>query len=455
MKYTGTELLESAPVSQAIVRLALPMMAAMLAQTIYNMTDMFFIGQTGDPNMVAAVSLVFPIFMLSQAFGNIFATGSASYISRMLGVKNSGEAQRTGAVSFYMSIAVGVFLAVALWCFQRPVLGLIGASEGTLDHANGYYAIISLFMPFAVLDTLFSGLMRSEGATGKAMILQVLGIGLNILLDPVFILFFGWGTAGAAWATAAGQVASCVYGLWYFTSGKTALSIRLRHNRPNKAMLRELFFIGVPAGLSNVLMNAAIILSNRIAAGYGDHVVAGSGVHMRIASLCFTFVFALTMGYQPFAGFNYGAKHFGRLKKGFKITIVYSTILCAAGCVTFFFFGDFLVRFFINDEPTIEAGAAMLRAFIPGLFFLGIQVTLMTTFQALGKPAEATLVSMGRQLLFYVPSLYILNGLFGFRGFIFALPTADICTAALALVLSRSLFRMMRGKPVPRDKPPP
>jgi putative MATE family efflux protein len=453
MKYTGTQLMESAPVSQAIVRLALPMMAAMLAQSIYNMTDMFFIGQTGDPNMVAAVSLVFPIFMLSQAAGNVFATGGSSYISRLLGIKNTEEAKNTSAVSFYLSIAAGLLLTVLLWCLKIPVLRLIGASgaggagTGTFAHADGYYSIVAVFMPIAVASALFSGLMRSEGATGKAMTLQLAGIVLNIILDPIFISLLGWGTRGAAWATIAGQLVSFVYGVWYFCSKKTALSIRLRHNKLNKTILRELVYIGLPAGLSNVLMSVANILSNRIAAGYGDYVVAGFGVQMRIASLCFMLVFALTMGYQPFAGFNYGAQHFGRLKKGFQFTLAFSTILCAAGCLLFLVSGGALIRLFINDAKTIEAGAAMLRAFIPGLFFMGIQATFMTTFQALGKPVQAMLVTLGRQLLFYVPALYMLNALFGFNGFICALPTAEIFTALLALALSRPLYTTMRGQP--------
>ena len=446
MKYTGIQLMENAPVSTAVIRLALPMMAAMLAQSIYNMTDMFFIGQTGDPNMVAAVSLAFPIFMLSQALGNVFATGGSSYISRLLGVKNDAESKNTGSVCFYAALIAGLALTALLFCFKTPVITHIGASEGTFRHVDGYYSIVILFMPFAVAGTLFSGLLRSEGATGRAMTLQLIGIVLNIILDPIFISVFGWGTRGAAWATIAGQLASFAYGLWYMGSKKTSLSIALQHAKPNKTMIKEVFSIGVPAGLSNFLMSIAAILGNRVAASYGDHVVAGSGVQLRITSLCFMLVFALTMGFQPFAGFNYGAKNFDRLKKGFMFTLTASTALCAAGCAVFFLFGNSFIRFFINDARTVEAGAAMLRVFIIGLLFMGIQTTLMTTYQALGRSVEATLVTLGRQALFYVPLLYILSGIFGFKGFMFAMPLADVFTAALALALSGSLFRIMRGK---------
>jgi putative MATE family efflux protein len=444
MKYIGTQLMEKAPVPQAIIRLALPMMAAMLAQSVYNMTDLFFIGQTGDPNMVAAISLVFPVFMLSQAAGNVFATGGSSYISRALGLKDEDAARNTSAVSFYLSLGAGLLLAALLLCFKSPALAVIGASEGTFAYTRDYYTIVALFTPFAVSGAVFSGLMRSEGATGKAMVLQLAGIALNIALDPLFILGFGWGTSGAAWATAAGQLVSFVYGVCCFASKKSLLSIRLKHAAPRAAVLRELFAIGIPAGLANALMSFAAVLGNRAAAGYGDYVVAGFGVQMRIASLCFMFVFGLSMGYQPFAGFNYGARNYERLKKGFKLTLCLSTVICAAGSLVFFFADDMLIRLFIDDPQTVQAGAALLRAFVPGLLFFGIQVTLITTFQALGKSLAARVVSLGRQLLFYVPALYLLNALFGFRGFIFALPAADVCTAALALILAVPLIRALR-----------
>jgi putative MATE family efflux protein len=445
-KYTGIELMETAPVGTAIIRLALPMVAAMLAQAVYNMTDMFFIGKTGDPNMVAAVSLVFPLFMLSQALGNVFATGGSSYISRMLGSKKNDEARITSSVSFYTALGIGVLLTIALWIFKTPVLRLIGASEGTFAYTNDYFSVVALFMPVAAAGAVLSGQMRSEGATGKAMTLQLIGIGLNIILDPVFILWFNMGTAGAAWATVAGQTASFVYGVCYFLSKKTILSVKPVDFKPNNTMLFQVLSIGIPAGLSNVIMSVSNILGNRIAASYGDFVVAGIGVQMRIASLCFMLVFALVQGFQPFAGFNYGAKNYDRLRHGLKLTILYATMLCIAGSLILRLFGDIFIRFFINDVQTIDAGTAIMRTFVWGLPFIGSQITLMVSFQSFGKPREAMVITMGRQLLFYVPLLYLLNHLFGFTGFIWAQPAADIMTTGIAVLLSRPLFKIMRGE---------
>jgi putative MATE family efflux protein len=444
-KYSGIELMETAPVGTAIIRLALPMIAAMLAQAVYNMTDMFFIGQTGDPNMVAAVSLAFPLFMLSQALGNIFATGGSSYISRMLGAKRVDEVRHTSSVSFYASLGIGLFLAVILLIFKTPLLRLIGASDATFAHTSDYFSVINIFMPIAVAGTVLSGQMRSEGATHKAMTAMLIGIALNIILDPILILWLDWGTAGAAWATVVGQTASFVYAVRYFLSKKTLLSVRPADCRPNKTMLFQVLSIGIPAGLGNIIMSISNILGNRIAARYGDFVIAGIGVQMRIASLYFMLVFALAQGYQPFAGFNYGAKNYSRLRKGFKLTLIYATALCIAGSVILRLAGDMFIRFFINDIPTIEAGQAMMHTFVWGLPFIGSQITLMVSFQSFGKSVQAMVITLGRQLLFYVPLLYLLNHLFAFNGFIWAQPAADMLTTGIALVLSRPLFQIMRG----------
>jgi Na+-driven multidrug efflux pump len=192
-------------------------------------------------------------------------------------------------------------------------------------------------------------------------------------------------------------------------------------------------------------MSFSNILSNRIAAGYGDYAVGGNGVQMRIPSLIFVLVLALANGFQSFAGYNYSAKHFDRLRKGFKLNILYGTILCCMGFLLLRLFGDVLIRFFINDAKTIEAGTTMLHVFIWGLPFIGVQLTFLETYQALGKPVETTIITIGRQFIFYIPLLYLLNSLFGFAGFIWAQPIADILTTAIALVLSRPLFHAMRG----------
>jgi len=166
---------------------------------------------------------------------------------------------------------------------------------------------------------------------------------------------------------------------------------------------------------------------------------------MRVTGLFFMVIFALVQGYQPFAGYNYGAKQFDRLRKGFKLTLIYSTVLCLAGSVVLRLFGAGLIRFFIDDVRTVEAGVAIMRIFVYGIPFVGLQVTLMVSFQAFGKPIQSTIITMGRQCLIYVPMLYLLSHFFGFEGFVWAQPGADILTTGIAVLMGISLFKFMRG----------
>jgi putative MATE family efflux protein len=435
------ELIAHGPIASTIIRLALPMMISMLAQIIYNLTDTFFVGQTGNPDMIAGILITFPLFILSQGIGNIFGVGASNYISRKLGENNPDEAKRTNAVAFYTNILTGILFMIVILLFKTSLLHLIGTSNATFRYADDYFSIIAFFLPFSMLNIALAGQIRSEGAVNRAMIGMVLGIILNIILDPFFILILNWGAAGAAWATVIGNIVSVSYFIIYFLSKQSLLSISPRQCKPNKRMYLEIIKIGIPASLSNVIMSVVLILNNIIAAGYGDHVVAGSGINLRIVSVCYTMIMALAMGFQPFAGFNYGAKNYKRLRDGMIITFLYATILACFFVGIVIIFGRNLLMFFINDDATIQAGIKIMYAFIWGIPFLGISMTLTIAFQAFGKSKEATIVTLGRQCLFYIPSLYLLNYLWGFDGFIYTQSIADIVTTIIAIILAFPLLK--------------
>jgi putative MATE family efflux protein len=441
---SGIELMEKAPVSTAIVRLALPMMLGSVAQMVYNMTDTFFIGQTGDPNMVAGISLCMPLFMVSQGLGSIFAMGASSYMSRMLGENNLDEARHTNAVSFYLIIGLGLILTGILLLLGDPLLRIIGASDITFPYARDYFSIISGFILFAMLNISLNGQIRAEGASSTAMNGMLIGIMTNIVLDPIFILTLDMGVAGAAWATIIGHIASSIYFLLYFKRGVTILSIKPRDFKPNRRMFAEVLKIGIPAAISNLIFSFVGIVTNIIAAGYGDHVIAGSGISMRVTMLSFTLIMALAMGYQPFAGFNFGARNIKRLISGWKITMLYTTCLAVFFTIIFWFFGRSIMAAFIRDDLTIETGSKMMRAFLLGMPFLGLQMTIMVTFQALGKAIQATVVNMGRQFLVYLPLLFIMTRFFDFNGFIYAQPISDIITTGVSCLMGIGLLKSIR-----------
>jgi putative MATE family efflux protein len=463
-KYSGIELMESAPVSRAILALGIPMMLGSVAQMIYNMTDTYFIGQTGDPNMVAGISLTMPLFMFSQGLGNIFSMGASSYISRMLGAKRMDEARHTSAVSFWITLTLGIIITIVFLIIKNSVLGVIGTSSVTYKYANAYFTVIVSFIALATVNISLSGQIRSEGKSGTATTGMMIGIVTNVILDPIFILpsVFGipglnLGVAGAAWATIIGNMLSTLYYLIFYIRGGAVLSISPRDFKPNKHMIGDILKIGLPNGITNFIMTFVSILTNRIAASYGDFVVAGNGISMRVTMLAFGLIMALAFGYGPFAGFNYGARNLKRLTTGLKVTMAYTTSLALFFTVIFFFFGKQMMYFFIKDEQTIEAGARMMRAFLIGMPFIGIQMSTMVTFQSMGKPIPAAIVNLGRQFLIYLPLLFVLNTNFGFNGFIFAQPISDVLTTAVSVTffvfIFRKIKRDMEANPVPVGVP--
>lgn len=430
------KLMNDEPVKIAIIKLALPTMIAMGIQLIYNLTDTFFVGQTGNPDMVAAISVVTPLMLLLQAIGNIFAIGSSSYISRKLGEKNNLEAKRANSVTVYTAIGIALIMSVLALTFKDLILPNIGTSEATYKYTSDYFTIFVAFSIAVILQITLAGLIRSEGATKKAMIGMIIGIGLNIILDPIFILILKMGVSGAAWATVIGNGFGSTYLFLHFASKKSLLSIKFKDFKPSKKLYIEMFKIGIPAGISTFIMGISMILVNVIASNYGDYVVAGNGIHMRISSMCIMLVLGLAQGYQPFAGFNFGAKKFDRLISGFKITLLYSTILSCTFTAIFYIYSTDLISIFIDDVKTIEAGSKILKAFLWCLPFIGIQMTIMITFQSTGKSLKSMFLALGRQGIIYLPALFILNKLFGFNGFIYAQPIADILTTIMAVYMS-------------------
>jgi putative MATE family efflux protein len=320
-----------------------------------------------------------------------------------------------------------------------------GASEVTFPYADSYFSIINAFIAVALLNIALSGQMRSEGATAKATKGMLIGIVLNVILDPLFILVLDWGVAGAAWATIIGMAASVIYCCLHFVLRRSVLSIHPRDFKPTIRLYAEILKIGIPAALSNIVMTVCAVFKNRIAASYGDFVIAGSGINQRVGSISFMLIMALAMGYQPFAGFNYGAKNFGRLKAGFRITMIYSTVLSLFFTIIFAFWGRGIITLFIRDAVTIDAGTKLLHATLWSLPFVGLQMTMMVTFQALGKPLMVTIVTMGRDFLFYLPLLFIFNRLWAFNGFMYSQPFADGFTTVVAFGLSLRLFKQLKN----------
>lgn len=318
---SNRDLFEKASVPKAVALMAIPTIVTMLVVVIYNMADTFFIGQTGDAMQVAAVSLATPVFMVFMALGNLFGIGGSSAISRALGEKNDQRARHISAFCCYGSLGVGILMTLIFILFMDGILKMIGASPATIDYARQYLTFVAIGAPFVMFGTAYGNIVRGEGAAKESMIGNLIGTITNIILDPIMILWLGWGVSGAAVATVLANVAACIFYLYYLLHKKeTVLSIKPSDFQWKNRIASGVFSIGIPASLNNILMSCANILLNKVLISYGDTPVAAMGIAMKANMIVILLQIGLCAGIQPLIGYNYGARNVKRLKKIFFFT---------------------------------------------------------------------------------------------------------------------------------------
>ena len=319
MKDNTIAVFEKAPVPQAVLKNAIPAMAAMLMVLIYNLADTFFIGQTHNDILVAAVSLTTPVFLLFMAVGSIFGIGGTSVISRSLGEGKAEYAKKVCSFCMWSCVAAGVLMSVLFLLSMEQILTLIGASADTWEPAKTYLTIVALGGPFVLLSNCYSNILRAEGQPNKAMIGQVLGNLLNVVLDPIMILGFHWGIAGAAIATVIGNIAGAGYYMLYFLQGKSALSIHIRDFSLKDQICTGVLSIGIPASLGSLLMSVSQIIVNARMAGYGDMALAGMGVAMKVTMMTGMVCIGFGQGVQPLLGYCVGGKAVESVQKDYAL----------------------------------------------------------------------------------------------------------------------------------------
>lgn len=437
------DLFENAPVPKAVAVMAVPTMISMLVVVIYNMADTFFIGQTGDPMQVAAVSLATPVFMVFMALGNLFGIGGSSAISRALGEKKIERARQISSFCCYGSLGLGVIMSFLFLVGMDVILKLIGASENTIGYARSYLSYIAFGGPFIMFGTAFGNILRGEGASKESMIGNMIGTVVNIILDPIMILVLGWGVAGAAVATVIGNMAASAFYLQYFLRKKSSLSIRLKDFRMGERIAVSVASIGIPASLNNILMSCANIVLNHVLAGYGDTPVAAMGVAAKANMLVVLLQIGLCAGIQPLIGYNYGARNKKRLLK-----VVWFTGACAVvmGTVLTLFMviaRASIIRAFINDRAVIDYGIQMVIALQISGPVLGILFLCINTIQGMGKALPSLVLTICRQGLVFIPMVFLMNQLWGLEGVIYAQPTADFFSIVLSVFLCLGIIRKM------------
>lgn len=431
----NNEIFENAPVGKAVARMAVPTIISMLVVVIYNMADTFFIGQTGDAMQVAAVSISAPVFTILMAFGNLFGIGGSSAIARALGAKKLERAKQISAFCCYASIGIGVFIMIFCLLGMSKILGMIGASENTVDFAREYVTIIAMSGPFIIFSFAFCNILRGEGASRQAMVGNMIGTVTNIVLDPVLILGFGMGVLGAAVATMIGNILACVYYVSFFVRKKSSLSINISNFSIKDGIVFDIVKIGVPASLNNILMSTAQIVLNNALIQYGDTPVAAMGVASKTNMLVVLLQVGLCSGIQPLIGYSYGAKNYKRLNQVVRFTGICAVIMGTILTVVIFFMKRYLITAFINDEAVIEIGIKIVIALQLSGPFLGILFLCINTLQGMGKALPSLVLTFCRQGLIFVPLIFLLDRMLGLDGVIYAQSIADYASIIISGVM--------------------
>lgn len=440
------DIFEKAPIPKAVAAMALPTVLSMLVTIFYNMADTFFVGQTNDPNQVAAVSLTTPVFLLLMAVGNIFGIGGSSLISRLLGQGHQEKTKNVSSFCFYGCIIAGIVMMLVFLLGMNPILSVIGCSKQTKGFADSYLTYIAYGSVFVVLSSAFGNIVRGEGAAKTSMFGMMLGTVVNIVLDPIMILWMDMGVAGAAIATIIGNIASVAFYVIYFLRGKSTLSIEPRYFSAGDGIFTGVCSIGLPASINNVLMSASNIIMNNFLASYGDNPVAAMGVAMKANMLVILLQIGLGMGIQPLIGYNFGSGNHKRLKKVMRFGMMCNVIFGVCITIVYFIFSKQIIQIFIDNDDVIGYGIDMLRAIMLSGPFIGILFVFNFTFQAMGKAIPSLILSLSRQGLVFFPVLVVSNQLFGLSGIVYSQPIADFASIFMALgmflIINKGLKKM-------------
>lgn len=439
------ELMGELKISKAVMKMAVPSVISSLVTVVYNMADTFFVGQTGDPLQVAAVSLTNPIFILLMAFANMLGMGGSAVLSVALGAKDEKRARNASAFVTYASLFLGILAAAVLILFMDPILTLFGANAETYEFAKGYTFHISYGAPFIIWSAAASFIVRAEGASKEAMIGSMVGTIANIVLDPIFISVLDQGTAGAAIATTIGNVLASAYYLWYFLKKSRVLSIRWKDFTVRQGILTKTCSSGLPTAIFSALMSVSTIVLNQLLVVYGNDPVAAIGIVFK-ANMFITFLqMGLANGVQPLLGYNYGSGNIERFRGVESYTKKCCLAAGVAATVLYFVFREPIISLFISDEEVIAYGVEMLVAYMLSGPVIGILFVNMNCMQSVGHAFPATVLSVLRQGILLIPLLYLLRALFGLNGVILGQSVTDYIAIILSILLWRRICGTLNG----------
>ena len=429
------------PVPRLIVGLSVPSIISMLITNVYNLVDTAFVGQLGT-SASGAVGVVFGFMSIIQAFGFMFGQGAGSILSRALGARDEERATMIASSGFFGSFICGCLITLAGVLFLDPIVFGLGSTETIAPYARTYIAFILAAAPFMSASLTMNNLLRYEGKAALGMVGLMTGAILNMAGDPIFMFAMRMGIAGAGLSTALSQLVSFFILLYMFSSGRTQCRIRLSAARlTDLSVMGDIMATGFPSLLRQALNSVATVVLNTQAAVYGDAAVAAMSITSRIVFFVFSIAIGIGQGFQPVGGYNYGARRYDRVREGYRFTALLAEALVAVFALVTFLKADSLIGIFRDDPEVIRIGIRALRLQMGTLLFLPLCTATEMLFQSTGRRLQASLMSMLRSGLFFIPLLIILSRLRGLSGIQEAQPLAYVLSFPVALFMAWGFFR--------------
>lgn len=431
-------LFERTSIKKAYFTLALPVVLSMAVTLIYNLVDTFFVSKTGNPDLVAGVSQGAPIFTLMIAIGDIFGLGGSSLISRLFGEHQDHLARNVSGYAFYYSIACGIVVTIILLVFQNPILHLLGASANTWKYAREYYLVIAWGAAFIIFGLSPTNILRTEDLAIQSMIASMAGTIINIFLNPIFIFTCGLGAAGSALATVTSSVIADIIMVYYLRTKSKKLTTSIHETKISWHHQIQIYAIGIPASITNIMVSFATAMTNRYLISYGANSVAAMGIAMKANSIIIMIMVGFAFGAQPLIGYAYGARNEKRFYEIIHFDLFVISTINIVLTILLLIFAPEVIRIFMNDPVIVKEGALMLRWLSITTTLAGIILVFTTAFQSMGKAAPAFWLSFSRQGLIFGLAIVILAHFFGYTGILAAQACSDVLTLILGLIFYKA-----------------
>jgi len=442
------------PVRRLVLRLAVPTMLSMMVTSFYNVVDAAFVGHLST-EATAGIGVSFSYMLAVNAFGFFFGHGSGNYISRELGARRRATASMMASVGFFTPLFFSLCLVLA-FVFNLPALArLLGATPEVVPYATDYLRYIVLATPFMMTSLTLNNQLRLQGNARLGTIGLVSGAVLNIGFDALFIVGLKMGVAGASLATAISQFICWMLLLWG-TSRPESVHISLRNFRPSGRAYYEILMGGLPSLCRQLFNCTGAICLNYAAARYAApgsvaSTVAAFTVVSRTMTFAYSFMLGINQGFQPVAGFNYGARLYDRVRKAYLFAMTFSSLLLLTVAGVIFGLAPHIISAYRDEDPMLlDLGIRVLRYQCLTFGLVAIPVTTNMLFQVIRMPIRSTLLSIGRQGLFFIPALFILPHLMGLQGVMVTQPVADVATFLFSLPFIRWILSRLKAQAAER-----